>query len=135
MSLELRDLSAAKINTLFDRIRQEAEKIAQASGTKISFAPIDVPAVPAMMDEGVRAIITESVKSLGLSYKSMPSGAGHDAHDMARIAPTGMLFVPSVDGISHSPKEFTSKQDMANGANVLLHTVLRIDQGAVEQER
>jgi N-carbamoyl-L-amino-acid hydrolase len=57
----------------------------------------------------------------------MPSGAGHDAQDMAKITPTGMIFVPSVNGISHSPKEFTSAEDMANGASVLLHTVLAID--------
>ena len=57
----------------------------------------------------------------------MPSGAGHDAQDMALIAPTGMIFVPSKSGISHSPKEFTSAEDMANGANVLLHTILALD--------
>jgi N-carbamoyl-L-amino-acid hydrolase len=57
----------------------------------------------------------------------MPSGAGHDAQDMARIAPTGMIFVPSKGGISHSPKEFTSAEDMANGANVLLNTILALD--------
>ena len=54
----------------------------------------------------------------------MPSGAGHDAQDMTHIAPTGMIFVPSAFGVSHSPKEFTSPEDMANGANVLLRTVL-----------
>ena len=57
----------------------------------------------------------------------MPSGAGHDAQDMARIAPTGMIFVPSVGGISHSPEEFTGPEAMANGANVLLRSILRID--------
>ena len=62
----------------------------------------------------------------------MPSGAGHDAQDMARIVPTGMIFVPSKDGISHSPQEYTSPGDMANGANVLLHTILQIDSGALE---
>jgi N-carbamoyl-L-amino-acid hydrolase len=61
----------------------------------------------------------------------MPSGAGHDAQDMAHIAPTGMVFVPSVDGISHSSKEFTSAEDMANGASVLFRTVLAIDDGAL----
>jgi N-carbamoyl-L-amino-acid hydrolase len=61
----------------------------------------------------------------------MPSGAGHDAQDMAHIAPTGMIFVPSVGGISHSPEEFTSATDMANGVNVLLHTVLTLDSGSL----
>ena len=58
----------------------------------------------------------------------MPSGAGHDAQDLARIAPTGMIFIPSKDGISHSPKEYSSPEDMANGANVLLRSILAIDQ-------
>ena len=57
----------------------------------------------------------------------MPSGAGHDAQDMATIVPTGMIFVPSKGGISHSPKEFTTAKDMANGANVLLQTILTLD--------
>ena len=57
----------------------------------------------------------------------MPSGAGHDAQDMALIVPTAMIFVPSRGGISHSPREFTSAKDMANGANVLLNTILALD--------
>jgi len=57
----------------------------------------------------------------------MPSGAGHDAQDMVSIAPTGMIFVPSRSGISHSPKEFTSAEDLANGANVLVRALLAID--------
>ena len=57
----------------------------------------------------------------------MPSGAGHDAQDMAKITPIGMIFIPSKDGISYSPLEFTSAQDMANGANVLFSTILKID--------
>jgi len=51
---------------------------------------------------------------------------------MALITPTGMIFVPSRDGISHSPKEFTTPEDMANGATVLLKTVMSVDGGALE---
>jgi acetylornithine deacetylase/succinyl-diaminopimelate desuccinylase-like protein len=58
----------------------------------------------------------------------MVPGAGHDAQDIARIAPIGMIFVPSIGGISHSPKEFTTASDMANGASVLLQSVLRMDE-------
>ncbi len=135
MSLELRDLSAGKIDMLYQRIRREAQIIAQERGTPISFSAIDATAVPAPTDERMREIIASAARDLGLSYKLMPSGAGHDAQDMARIAPTGMIFVPSVGGISHSPKEFTRTKDMANGANVLLQTVLRIDEGALDGDR
>ncbi len=62
----------------------------------------------------------------------MPSGAGHDALEMAKIAPAGMIFVPSVGGISHSPQELTRTKDMVNGINVLLQTILKIDQGALD---
>ena len=84
---------------------------------------------PAPTDERIRRIIAKAATSLNLSHRAMPSGAGHDAQEITHIAPTGMIFVPSVGGVSHSPKEFTSQQDMANGANVLLQTVLAIDRG------
>jgi N-carbamoyl-L-amino-acid hydrolase len=57
----------------------------------------------------------------------MPSGAGHDAQMMAQIGPMGMIFVPSVRGVSHSPHELTAWEDCANGANVLLSAVLEMD--------
>jgi len=59
--------------------------------------------------------------------EQMPSGAGHDAQDMARIGPVGMIFIPSIGGISHSPKEFSRPQDIENGANVLLGALMRVD--------
>jgi N-carbamoyl-L-amino-acid hydrolase len=132
MSLELRDLSAEKVKSLFARIQEEARAIEQKSGTKITFTPIDANSIPALTDERIRKIIGEAARELGLSFKLMQSGAGHDAQDIARIAPVGMIFVPSVDGISHSPKEYTRPEDMANGANVLLQTVLKIDRGALD---
>lgn len=129
MSLEIRDLDPAKITTVYDAVRAEAEKIAQARQTPISFAQLQTSSEPAPTDERVRRIIDKAAKSLKLSTRLMPSGAGHDAQEISHIAPTGMIFVPSVGGISHAPKEFTSQQDMANGANVLLQTVLAIDRG------
>jgi N-carbamoyl-L-amino-acid hydrolase len=129
MSLEIRDLAAPTISDTFDAIRAEAAKIAQARQTPISFAQIQVASEPAPTDERVRRIIAKAASSLGLSHQLMPSGAGHDAQDMTHIAPTGMIFVPSVGGVSHSPKEFTSPHDIANGANVLLQTTLAIDRG------
>ena len=132
LSLEIRDLSAAKMQRVFDEISREGERIADARFTPIRYAEIDVAAPPAPTDERMRRIIAASAEGLDLSFKFMPSGAGHDAQDMAGITPTGMIFVPSVNGVSHSPKEFTSAQDMANGASVLYRTVLEIDGGALE---
>jgi N-carbamoyl-L-amino-acid hydrolase len=132
LSLEIRDLSAEKIQRVFDEVVREGERIADARFTPIRYSEIDVASPPAPTDEQMRRIIAASADDLGLSFKFMPSGAGHDAQDMVHIAPTGMIFVPSVNGISHSPKEFTSAEDMANGVSVLLRTVLEIDGGALE---
>jgi N-carbamoyl-L-amino-acid hydrolase len=133
MSLEIRDLAAEKMQQVFRTIAAEAQRIAEARQTPIGFAEIDVALAPAPTDERVRRIIAESARSLGLTVQSMPSGAGHDAQDMSHIAPIGMIFVPSKGGISHSPKEYTSPADMANGVNVLLRTILAIDQGGLDR--
>ncbi|MDZ7645619.1 MAG: Zn-dependent hydrolase [Woeseiaceae bacterium] len=135
MSLEIRDLEAAKMQRVFDLVEAEAARIAETRGTPIHFDEVDVASPPAPTDDRMRDVIASAAETLGLSYRRMPSGAGHDAQDLARIAPTGMIFVPSVDGISHSPQEFTSAADMANGADVLLQTVLAVDDGALGTER
>jgi beta-ureidopropionase / N-carbamoyl-L-amino-acid hydrolase len=72
-------------------------------------------------------LLTRSARSLGLAAQRMPSGAGHDAQMMARLSPMGMIFVPSVRGISHSPLEFTRWEDCTRGADVLLRTVVEVD--------
>lgn len=133
MSLEIRDLDQQKMFTLFRDVEKEAAGIARRHGTPIAFRHIEVDAEPALTDERIRALVAQSAVELGLSHKAMPSGAGHDAQDLAQIAPTGMIFVPSEGGISHSPLEYSSPRDMANGADVLLRTVLAIDAGALER--
>lgn len=126
LSLELRDLDAAKINSLYAQIYAAAQQIAAESKTRFDFKEINVN-IPAPTDARIRSLITDAARELGLSTKLMPSGAGHDAQDMAQLGPVGMIFVPSVGGISHSPREFSRPEDIANGANVLLHTVLKLD--------
>ena len=132
MSLEIRDLEAAKIEQVHAAVVAEAEKIARTRQTPIAFAELQIASEPAPTDERMRHIIARAAESLGLKHQLMPSGAGHDAQDMTHVAPTGMIFVPSVGGVSHSPREFTAPEDMANGANVLLQTILAIDRGALD---
>jgi N-carbamoyl-L-amino-acid hydrolase len=126
LGLDLRDLDETRMDMLFGKIRDEAEQIAQASGTKFSFQQV-VADRPALSDPRLRQIITDSAKQLNLTTKLLPSGATHDAQSMARFAPSGMIFIPSIGGISHSPEEFSRPQDVVNGANVLLESVLRLD--------
>lgn len=84
--------------------------------------------VPASMDEKFQSAIADASTILGLTHTTISSGAGHDAQSMAKICPAGMIFVPSVDGFSHSAREFTNWQDCVSGANVLLHTVLNLNE-------
>ena len=125
-SLEIRDLDMGKVNRLFARISAVATAIAAANGTHISFNQYyESPAAPT--DKRLMALVKQSADALGLSNLAMPSGAGHDAQSMKDIAPLGMIFVPSKDGISHAPGEFTSPQQITNCANVLLQTVVAMD--------
>jgi len=129
LSLEIRDLAAERIEAVFGEIKVEANRLATARGTPISFGEVDVAVVPAPTDERLRKIVETSATSLGLSHRRLPSGAGHDAQDMAHIAPMGMIFVPSKGGISHAPQEYTRPSDIANGVDTLLRTLLAIDRG------
>jgi len=126
-SLEIRDLSLEMIEKVYEAVKSRANEIAKTSNVQIEFRPLDTTADPAIMTTAIQDEIAKSATKLGLTTKRLPSGAGHDAQDMALIAPAGMIFVPSKGGISHSPKEFTSAEDMANGANVLLRTILALD--------
>jgi N-carbamoyl-L-amino-acid hydrolase len=127
LGLEIRDLSWEKIEMLLNEIEKRATSIATESKTKISFVREASFSKPALTDKSLQQKINESALSLGLKTKLMQSGAGHDSQQMANIAPVAMIFVPSVGGISHSPSEFTTAEDMTNGANVLLKTIMSVD--------
>jgi beta-ureidopropionase / N-carbamoyl-L-amino-acid hydrolase len=125
-SVELRDLSDKKIAGLADRIKARAQQIASDTGTTIEFEKVEHDP-PAVATPEIQKAIEASAATLGLKTVRLPSGAGHDAQMMARLGPMGMIFVPSVSGISHSPRELTRWPDCANGANVLLQTILALD--------
>lgn len=125
-SLGLRDLDAAKVKIIFEKIQAEVRQIEAATGTKFELNQTNA-SPPALTDQRIQRLIDDSAKQLGLSTKLMPSGAGHDAQEIAHLGPVGMIFVPSRDGISHSPHEFSKPEDIINGANVMLHTLLRLD--------
>jgi N-carbamoyl-L-amino-acid hydrolase len=132
--VELRDLDADKIERMWQRIQEMwqriQEKFAEADkeeGVETSCEVVnEITAAPS--DKAVRSAIREAAQSAGLSTVDLPSGAVHDAGEISRIAPMGMIFVPSRDGISHAPQEFTSPEDCANGVEVLYRSVLLLDQ-------
>ena len=125
-TIELRDLLSAKLDVLAERIQARAREIAAATDTTIGFRRINHNE-GASADGRVQRAVEHAADTLGLTRVRMPSGAGHDAQMAARLCPMGMIFVPSIAGISHSPKELTRWEDCANGANALLHTVLALD--------
>jgi N-carbamoyl-L-amino-acid hydrolase len=127
LGMEIRDMSVKKIEQLFHEIEMRGDSITSATGTKISFVQASKPIEPALTSKSIQDEIKNSATTLGFAYKYMQSGAGHDTQHMASICPIGMIFVPSKDGISHSPKEFTKAIDMADGTNVLLQTIFGID--------
>ncbi|MBD2703930.1 M20 family metallo-hydrolase [Spirosoma sp. BT702] len=127
LGVEIRDLSHDKIWKLFGEFEAKAKEIAKASETTITFAQSSIGVTPALTAKPIQDKIIAAAKSLGFTYRYMQSGAGHDSQEMAQIAPVGMIFIPSVGGISHSPKEFSKGVDIGNGANVLLQTLFALD--------
>ena len=100
-----------------------ADKVAQEHHLALETEPA-ARCISASMNKSIMRAIEKAATKLGLRHMRLMSFAGHDAQAMSAITPSGMLFVPSVDGISHNPNEFTRDEDVLNGANTLLHTLL-----------
>ncbi|HEO8420621.1 amidase [Mycobacteroides abscessus subsp. abscessus] len=115
------------------QIMKQVESVIEALDTTVELEGCSMTAVKlwdrktVWFDEMILEHIEKSVRSLKYSYKTMASGAGHDAQFMASIVPTAMIFVPSINGKSHSEEELTPWEDCENGVNVLLETVLSLE--------
>jgi N-carbamoyl-L-amino-acid hydrolase len=107
LSIELRDLSEAKLASLAEAIKARAGAIATSTNTTITIEPTGHYA-PALATPAVQSAIERAASSLNLTHMRLPSGAGHDAQMVAALGPMGMIFVPSAGGVSHSPKELTT---------------------------
>lgn len=128
LTIDLRDLDAGKLTRFQSTFERLGREIGTATETAFAFRKV-VDSEPALADTRVAGWVESSAAALGLSRQRMPSGAGHDAQEMARIAPMGMIFIPSIGGVSHSPKEFSRPEDIAHGADVLLNAVIAADRG------
>jgi beta-ureidopropionase / N-carbamoyl-L-amino-acid hydrolase len=126
MTIELRDLSSETLKVIAADVRERARAIATQTRTTITIDDLSRNP-PALASPEVQRVIERAAAALSLGAARLPSGAGHDAQMMAQLGPMGMIFVPSIGGISHSPKELTRWDDCANGANVLLQSVLALD--------
>lgn len=126
-SLDVRDENADTLAALGDAFRIALSAIARRRGLMFEFDILsEVP--PIQCDRRIAEVVTAVAREFGVEPHAMPSGAAHDAQVIGRLAPTGMIFVPSVGGRSHSPAEWTHWEDIEMGANVLLGTALRLTQ-------
>lgn len=126
LTVDLRELDTAKLERLQQQIEQIAREIGASTKTTFQFRPLS-SSLAALADPRMMAFVETSTKTLGFTHQRMPSGAGHDAQEIAQIAPMGMIFIPSVGGISHSPREFSRADDITRGADVLLNAVIGAD--------
>ena len=127
LRIDLRDLSQANLEDMVTTIKAELKTIADNTKTTIDLQQT-LHILPTTSSVMIMRTIDEVSQALGLEVLELPSRAGHDAQEIGRIADMGMIFVPSLCGISHSEEEYTSTEDCDRGANVLLQTFLKLDQ-------
>jgi N-carbamoyl-L-amino-acid hydrolase len=125
MRIDLRNPDADRLNEARERLIEFAEMAAAGENVNLTHEQLSW-IDPVQFDADVVGAVEQAATDLGYSQRRMVSGAGHDAQQMAYVAPAAMIFVPSVGGISHNPDEFTRPDDVEAGANVLLHTLLQL---------
>ena len=127
LTVDLRNTDESLLQQAEARLNQHLDTIAEAEGVETTtrklarFEPVD-------FDWRVIELVEDTAKALGNTVRQLPAGAGHDAQMLARVCPTGMVFTPSVEGISHNPKEHTDPKDLEAGANVLLQLLLTLSE-------
>jgi len=125
LSVDIRSISAEAKERVARLVKDRAEQIAEDRNIAVDILPIR-DELPVALDGRLLPLIREICEEKGIPYEIMPSGAGHDAMQMAKITRAGMIFVPSKRGISHSPLEWTDPQDICLGTQLLLETIVRV---------
>lgn len=127
LSYDVRAADDGLIEAAVSRLRSDVAPVAASTGTGIEVK--DLAATPAAAtDPALREVVAGVAARLGLEHMAMVSGAGHDSAYMAKLGPMAMIFVPSTGGVSHNPAERTEPGQLADGAEVLLATLLRLDE-------
>ena len=125
LTLDVRNTDETLLQQAEQEISDFLKQIALAEGVTITTKKL-ARFEPVVFDPRVIDIVESIAKQQSNTVERMPSGAGHDAQMLARVCPSGMIFVPSVNGISHNPAEHTDTDDLVAGANILLHTMLTL---------
>jgi len=125
LTLDVRNTDEKLLQIAESKIKDFLAQIAVSEGVEIKTRQL-ARFEPVIFDDRVIDLVESIAKEQNNSVQRMPSGAGHDAQMLARVCPAGMIFVPSVKGISHNAAEFTDEVDLNAGANILLHTMLAL---------
>ena len=125
LSVDIRGITARSKDRVATMVKQKAGAIARARGIGVEILPIREEH-PVPLDKRLLRMTKDICDEKGLDYEIMPSGAGHDAMQMAKITPAAMIFVPSTRGISHNPLEWTDPEDICLGAQLLMETMIRV---------
>ncbi|MDE0195900.1 MAG: Zn-dependent hydrolase [bacterium] len=123
LCVDMRNIHEQELRQAERLMAASIERIAASEGVSISARSM-ARFEPVIFDIPVVDLIEAVARRLGHSAKRLPSGAGHDAQMLARVCPTGMIFVPSHRGLSHNPAEYTAPADLAAGADVLLQVMI-----------
>ncbi|WP_173267620.1 Zn-dependent hydrolase [Streptomyces pacificus] len=126
LTAEVRDTDPLRLARGEAAVRAVCERAGRATGCRV-VPRVAMRSRPVETDTAIQQVIAEAADELGLAHLAMPSGAGHDAQIVQAVAPVGMIFVPSTAGVSHAPAEDTPAEALAQGADVLLRTVLRLN--------
>jgi N-carbamoyl-L-amino-acid hydrolase len=125
LTVDLRNTDDGALRDAEDRVVTFLTELEGQEGVTISSRPL-ARFEPVDFDPRVVGMVEATARRLGHSTMRMPSGAGHDAQMLARVCPSGMVFVPSVAGVSHNPAEYTAPEHLVAGADVLLQVLLQL---------
>jgi allantoate deiminase len=130
LTLDVRDVDSDRQRELAEDLLDDAVRIGAARAVDVAARRLSDQS-PVVLHTTVQNVLSSAADRLGISYITMPSGASHDAAQLARQIPTGMLFVPCKDGISHSPVEYADPAAIATAVDVLVQALRAIDDGSV----
>jgi allantoate deiminase len=126
LTLDVRDIDSDRQRSTTAEGVAQARAICDRRGVTIEVEVIGDTS-PTVLPTWLRDLAARGAQDLGVPYSVLTSGASHDAQIINRLVPTALVFVPSRDGLSHVPEEWTSSSDIARGADVLLASLLRLD--------
>ena len=127
LKVDIRGIVDKSITRAYDDVMEKVKKVCTERGVKCGFTLYSADK-PVAMDGLLARRVERACKALGVKYRRMPSGAGHDAMYMATLIPSALIFVPCKDGVSHSPAEMIDWERIRPGYDVLLRAVSEIVQ-------